>query len=260
MNPPIRVICTDFDGTVFSEFEHRPIPDSLVERIGQLQAQGAKWIINTGRDLSSLMEALGRSRIPIQPDYLVLVEREIYVHNGQSYSGLRHWNESCLTEHDRIFQQVRPDVPQLTAWVEDHHQATIYEDAFSPFCLIAESDDDADRIQQFLEEFARRIPCLSVVRNDVYMRFCHSAYNKGTALSEICRILDVSPQGTFVAGDHLNDLPMLQRERADWLAAPANAVPQVQDIVREQGGYVSPLQMGEGVLDALNRCLKSALL
>lgn len=260
MKTPIKVVCTDFDGTVFAEFEHRPIPDRLVEQIADLQAQGAKWIINTGRDLSGLMEALGRSHVPIRPDYLVLVEREIYVHNGSAYCGLHHWNDACLTEHNHLFRQVRLEVPSLTNWVSLNHDATIYEDAFSPFCLIAASNEDADRIHEFLEDFASQIPCLSVVRNDVYMRFCHSSYNKGTALSEICEILGIAPRETFVAGDHLNDLPMLQSQRASWLAAPANAVPSVQKTVRDQGGYVSRLPMGEGVSDALEWCLKEAQL
>jgi hydroxymethylpyrimidine pyrophosphatase-like HAD family hydrolase len=53
---PIRLISTDFDGTLFAEFESPPIPAELTDLIARLQAQGAKWVINTGRDLSSLME------------------------------------------------------------------------------------------------------------------------------------------------------------------------------------------------------------
>ena len=255
MKAPIKVICTDFDGTVFAEFEHRPIPDRLVDQIRALQSEGAKWIINTGRDLSSLMEALGRSHVPVQPDYLVLVEREIYVHNGSSYRGLRRWNDSCLTEHNHLFRQVRLEVPSLTSWIASNHNATIYEDAFSPFCLIAESNEAANSIHEFLEDFASQIPCLSVVRNDVYMRFSHSSYNKGTALSEICELLGVPSTDTFAAGDHFNDLPMLKRHRAAWLAAPANAIDNVKDAVRDQGGYISHLNIGDGVSDALEWCL-----
>lgn len=258
MSIPIQVICTDFDGTVFAEFESRPIPDCLVEQIATLQAQGVKWIINTGRDLSGLLEALGRSHISIQPDYLVLVEREIYVHDGSAYRGLSHWNEACQADHDRLFRKVRREVPRLSEWVEHNCRATLYEDAFSPLCLIAESNADADRSHAFLEEFASQIPCLSVMRNDVYMRFCHSSYHKGTALSEICGILGVPATATFAAGDHFNDLPMLQRRRAGWLAAPANAVPAVQELIREQGGYLSPRMAGEGVADALQWCLRTA--
>ena len=260
MSTPIQVISTDFDGTVFAEFEPRPVADCLVERIAELQQSGAKWIINTGRDLSSLMEALGRCHLPIQPDYLVLVEREIYVHNGSTYRPLRHWNEACVSDHNQLFRQVRMEVPSLTHWITSNHQATVYEDAFSPFCLIAENNRDADQIHEFLEDFASQVPCLTVVRNDVYMRFAHSSYNKGTALSEICDILGIPAQATFAAGDHYNDLPMLQRERANWLVAPANAIGEVQDTVRQQGGFLSRLETGSGVAEGLEWCLREAAL
>lgn len=258
MRPPVQIVCTDFDGTVFAEFEHEPVPRCLVEQIAMLQSQGARWVINTGRDLSSLMEALGRSHVSIQPDYLVLVEREIYVHSGSTYRSLRHWNEACVEEHNHLFRQVRLEVPSLTDWISRTHRATIYEDAFSPFCLIAETNEEADRVHDFLEDFASQIPGLSVVRNDVYMRFSHSSYNKGTALSEICEILGAPAIETFAAGDHFNDLPMLQRQRAAWLAAPANAIPQVQETVLQQGGFVSDRNAGEGVAEALQRCLSEA--
>jgi len=53
MSLPIKLISTDFDGTLFAEFENPPIPERLITLIGDLQARGAKWIINTGRDMSS---------------------------------------------------------------------------------------------------------------------------------------------------------------------------------------------------------------
>ena len=73
---PIQLISTDFDGTLFAEFEYPAIPPILLDLIGKLQGRGTKWVINTGRDMSSLMEALARAHTTIKPDYLVLVERE----------------------------------------------------------------------------------------------------------------------------------------------------------------------------------------
>ena len=63
MNLPIQLISTDFDGTLFSEFQTPPIPKQLQALIGELQGRGVKWVINTGRDMSSLMEALDHACI-----------------------------------------------------------------------------------------------------------------------------------------------------------------------------------------------------
>ena len=249
--PPFRLISTDFDGTLFAEFANPPIPHELQELIGSLQAGGAKWVINTGRDMSSLMESLGRADVHVEPDYLVLVEREIHIRERSQYVSLETWNEPCHQLHAELFARIRADVPRLGEWIRNRFHATLYEDSYSPLCLIAHSNGDMDAIHEHLEKYCRTVPRLSVVRNDVYARFSHEAYNKGTALAELTRRLHLDPSQVFAAGDHLNDLPMLSRQYARFLAAPANAVDAVQTAVRRQGGYVSTRSHGEGVADAI---------
>ena len=256
MCSPIKLISTDFDGTLFAEFESPPIPQNLQQLIRELQAGGAKWIINTGRDMSSLMEALGRAGISIEPDYLVLVEREIHLHKDSQYLGLEDWNSACSRSHAELFARVQTDLPRIIAWINARFHARIYEDAYSPFCLIAGNNGDADAIHDYLTEYSRSIPHLAVVRNDVYARFSHQAYNKGTALAELTRRLGFTAEHVFAAGDHLNDLPMLSRLHARWLAAPGNAVEAVKDTVRQQHGYVSELSHGNGVADAIKHYLE----
>jgi HAD superfamily hydrolase (TIGR01484 family) len=258
MSLPIQLISTDFDGTFFAEFEDPPVPNKIQVLIGQLQARGAKWVINTGRDMSSLMESLARARIAIQPDYLVLVEREIYRHDGSWYVGVEEWNQSCTRDHQELFVRVRADLPKLMAWVNARYRATVYEDAHSPFCLIARNNGDADAIHDYLNNYCLSVTNLTVVRNDVYARFSHAAYNKGTALAEIARRLGISPKNIFAAGDHLNDLPMLSQEFAHWLVAPENAVVSVKESVRRQNGFVSSLPNAHGVAEGLELHLANA--
>jgi len=199
---PIRLISTDFDGTLFAEFENPPIPSVLTRAIGDLQARGAKWVINTGRDMSSLMETLGRADIAIEPDYLVLVEREIHFHHKSQYVGLAEWNVACARAHEQVFAAVRADLPRLVSWINSRFHARIYEDPFSPFCLIAGSRPDADEIHSYLLNYCRRVPRLTVVRNDVYARLAHAEYNKGSALAEVTRRLKLARDQVFAIGDH----------------------------------------------------------
>lgn len=251
----IKLISTDFDGTIFAEFEDPPVPRALEERIAELQAKGVKWVINTGRELSSLMEAMGRARLSVKPDFLVLVEREIYHHRHSEYIGDSTWNSECARRHAELFARVQRDVPRLCQWIEDRFSANLYSDPYSPLCLIAEKNEDADAIHQYLSEYARTIPGLVLVRNDVYSRFCHEAYDKGIGLSEIARQIGITPEETFAVGDHLNDLPMLLRRHAACLAAPANAIPIVKETVRKQDGFISRFNQGRGVLEALDHHL-----
>ncbi len=259
MATPIKLISTDYDGTIFSEFGNPPIPAELEELIGSLQRQGAKWVINTGRDMSSLMESLGRKHITIEPDYLVLVEREIYQHDGSSYLGLDDWNAACAHDHGHLFARIERDVPKLTEWINARFHARIYSDPYSPFCLIAGNNHDADIIHRHLDEYAATVENLVVVRNDVYARFSHVAYNKGSALAEIMRRLSVSPPEVFAVGDWLNDLPMLDRRHAHHIAAPANAIEPVKAAVLSGGGFVSQFSHGNGVVEALRLALQKTV-
>ena len=84
------------------------------------------------------------------------------------------------------------------------------------------------------------------------------AFNKGTALAELTRRLGLTPEAVFAAGDQLNDLPMLNRRYARWLAVPDNAIEPVKQAVREQGGHVSDLSHGNGVAEGLEACLARA--
>jgi len=257
MNHPLKIISTDFDGTFFAEFENPPVPEELQRLIGQLQAAGTKWVINTGRDLSSLLEALARAHLSVRPDYLVVVEREIYVHEKSQYVGWEDWNRTCAQAHADLFARVRADLPRLVAWVNERFDASVYEDSYSPFCLIAEDNRDADVIHEYLNAYCAQVPRLTVVRNDVYARFSHEAYSKGTALSEIARRLGVRRDHILAAGDHLNDLPMLSQEHARWLVAPSNAIELVKQTVRRQDGFVSDEPHGYGVARGLEFFLES---
>lgn len=254
----LKLISTDFDGTIFAEFASTPIPTSLQNLLRTLQRRGALWVINTGRDLGSLLETLARAQPSVQPDALVLVEREIYVRREGQYLPMTTWNDECARSHEALFARLSKDVPRMVESLRARHRATFYEDSFSPLCVLAETVHIADEIQAELEAYAKAVQDLCVVRNDVYIRFAHAAFNKGTALSEIARRLKISPREILAAGDHYNDLPMLDAERARWLVAPANAIPEVQQRVRAQDGYVSNRTHGDGVALGIEYFLERA--
>ena len=136
MSSPLKLISTDFDGTLHGEYERPAIPERFTSLIAEQQLRGVKWVINTGRDMSSLMEALAREHVPVLPDYLVLVEREIYKHDGVRYAPVEEWNAACNRDHAELYARVRPQVAELMDWVNGRFRATVYEDVWSPFCLI----------------------------------------------------------------------------------------------------------------------------
>lgn len=249
----IKLVVTDFDGTIFNEFESPPVPIAFQDQIRQMQAAGCQWIVATGRDMSSLMEAIARAKLGVEPDWVVLVEREIYQRQGSQFAPVQPWNDQCTSVHAELFAQIAKDVPLLLKHINTNHKAVVYSDRYSPICIIGDNNHEADKVYRFLCDYAMHVPHLTVVRNDVYMRFAHESFNKGSAVDHIRNALKLSPEQVFIAGDHLNDIPMLKPAYGRWLAAPSNAVPEVKAHLLAHGGYISPLQAGLGTYDALTR-------
>lgn len=254
---PFKLISTDFDGTVHTDFEVPAVSSALNSLLLDFQKEEGAWVINTGRDLGSLLGTLGRCGMTASPDYVVVVEREIYRRVGSNFHALEEWNDLCASTHEELFTRFRPRLPAVVDWVRDNFDAHIYEDAFSPFCLIARTPADAAEIHKYLDSVCSDFEDVSVVRNDVYARLSHIDFNKGTALAEITARLMIDPKEVLAAGDHLNDLPMLDKQYAHWLVAPSNAIPEVKSAVASQGGHVSDLPWSHGVADGIRLAKQS---
>lgn len=247
----LRLISTDFDGTIHTDFADAPVPLALQRKLAELQARGVLWVINTGRDLASLMEGIGRAHLSVRPDYVVTVEREIHRHVGGHYAAVEPWNSRCHQDHAVVFGEVATAISDLMRSLETRFDATFYDDNWSPLCAIARSNAQMDAIQTELDAFCHEATDLVAVRNDVYVRLSHRAYSKGTALNEIQRLSGLTPAQTLAAGDHLNDLPMLLPGVARWLVTPVNGLPPVKAQVAAHGGFLATLPCGNGVLEAL---------
>jgi len=68
--------------------------------------------------------------------------------------------------------------------------------------------------------------------------FCHADYHKARRLAELARLLEIPRENIFAAGDHHNDISMLDGKAPRLPSCPANAIDEVQDAVRNAGGYV----------------------
>ena len=248
----LRLISTDFDGTIHEDFADAPVPDALQDRLARLQEAGTLWVINTGRDLASLLESMGRAHMRVRPNYIVAVEREIFKYAEHRYEPVEPWHTRCHRDHAELFGSLAIEIGDLMRHLSSKYDATFYSDAWSPLCVIARNNTQMDAIQVELDAFTGAGKDLVSVRNDVYVRLSHRGYSKGSALREIAQLHGIQPSQTFAAGDHFNDVPMLDRAVAHWLASPVNAMPSIKAQVLSQGGYVALKPCGHGVLEALD--------
>lgn len=254
----VRLISTDFDGTIYDGSAPDPVDRGLVEHLEAARTGGAVWVINTGRLCPDVLQILASVGLESAPDFIVSVERNIHRRKGSNYEEHSSWNRACRDDHAALFEAAKPGVSRIRQRIEAELDAVLYQDEWSPLSIIAKSPEDADTIHRWTLEECARVTDLRVVRNTQYFRFGHAGYSKGTALGEIARLLGLSPAEIFAAGDHYNDLPMLDGVHARHVAAPSNAIPEVKDAVRCAGGHVSRHPCGRGVLDALRRLDKAS--
>ncbi|MEI9999719.1 MAG: hypothetical protein WDO13_11455 [Verrucomicrobiota bacterium] len=172
LSTSLRLLCTDFDGTL-AEPEGRPILPLFFERLAAWRKRGALyWVVNTGRTFESLAEELKRRQVPIWPDWVVAIEREIWLVRDRRGVGWFEWNRKCELMHNQLWGSVKPLWRLIEDFITRHTKAQLAQDVGSPMGIIASCEEEAEEISAFLEPLLKDWPLLAVVRNSVYFRFC----------------------------------------------------------------------------------------
>jgi hydroxymethylpyrimidine pyrophosphatase-like HAD family hydrolase len=259
MPGPIRLISTDFDGTIVSRTSEPALDRDCMELIRRLQGEGTVWAMNTGRSVDLLQTGLEDFGFPIYPDFILTSERDVHrpAANGRRWEPFGDWNERCAREHAILFSSAASILKDVIHFVNSDTDARILYESHGPAGLITASEKEMDRVVEFINAAKAHQPQFNFQRNTVYLRFCHADYHKGAVLGELARLLEIERAGIFAAGDHHNDISMLDGKFAALTACPANAIPEVKAAVRKSRGYVATKDHGAGVHEALEFFLAS---
>ena len=248
----IRLLSTDFDGTLVDHFAEPPVCPELFETFIRLRRQGVLWAVNTGRGLDLTLDGLRQFEFPIEPDYILTNEREVFHRNESgNWRDYGDWNRRCAQAHDSLFEREAPFVEEVLCFLRAKTSAELIYENERPVGVIAANDEEMDRVVDFVHSARTPDSMFHYQRNTIYLRFCHANYSKGAALGELCRLTGITAEETFTAGDHHNDLSMLDGRFARWPAAPGNAIEEVKETVRRAGGYVATGRCSDGVVEAL---------
>lgn len=248
----IRLISTDFDGTLIGHPSDGRCVPALADALAEAKHGGAFWAVNTGRSLEHALEGLDIFAAPVSPDFLLTLEREIHEPDGRGgWRDLGDWNRICRERHEVLFDESSGVLAQLTDHFATFPDTTLIEEAGRLIGLVTASEAVMDLVTAEVAKFRAEFPDLAYQRNTIYLRFCHKDYDKGSALAELAWSLGIAPDGVFAAGDHFNDLPMLRPEVAACLGCPSNAIPEVKRAVENANGVVSKKPAGAGVAEAL---------
>ena len=253
MSSRLQLLSTDFDGTLVSHLGEPALDRQCMELIRALQDAGAIWAINTGRSVDLLESGLANFDFQIRPDFILTTERDVFRPggNGDKWEPFGDWNDRCAREHAELFFSAQPILAEVIDFVTKETKARLIYDSDRLEGLAAENEEEMENIAKFIERARAWNPKFDYQRNGIYLRFCHADYHKGAALAELARLIEVRRDNIFAAGDHHNDISMLDGEVAAMPACPANAIPPVQRAVRNAGGYVAQQEHGAGVHEAL---------
>jgi hypothetical protein len=224
-----------------------------MEQIEKMQERGVIWAINTGRSVDLLESGLADFDFPIHPDFILTSERDVFrpSSNGGKWEPYGDWNERVARDHAELFHSAESVLAEVVDFVSQKTKARLLYHTAGLEGLVAESEEELDRVTKFIDQAREKQPKFHYQRNTVYLRFCHADYHKGAALAELSRLLEIPREQIFAAGDHHNDISMLDGHFAQYPACPANAIPEVKEAVRRAGGYVAAKEYGAGVHEAL---------
>ncbi len=249
---PTFILSFDFDGTLVHPESDPIFHPSLGQMIQQLRGQGAAWVINTGRSLSQTLQGLAQYGIFMEPDYIIAQECDIYRPGLFSkWTDFGSWNRQARKAHDRFVKDHQASLNTIKQMVETQTQASFLQGDYGELGIVGTSEEEMDVIATFIDTHTQQFPDIGYHRNSIYLRFSHSGYSKGTALSELARLLGLTADQCFAAGDNHNDLSMLDPRHARMIATPGNALPPIKAHVERLGGFVATKYASEGMMQAL---------
>jgi HAD superfamily hydrolase (TIGR01484 family) len=256
----IKLLSIDFDGTIVSRVSEPVLDRECMELIRNLQSSGAVWTINTGRSVDLLESGMTDFEFPIRPDFILTTEREVFRPgtNGEKWEPFGDWNERCARDHAELFSSAQSILAEVVDFVTQKTKAQLLYHTQGLEGLRAETEEEMDRIVEFIKRARGDERKFNYQRNTIYLRFCHADYHKGAVLAELARLINVPRKNIFAAGDHHNDISMLNGEVAGMPSCPANAIEEVKTAVRNAGGYVAKRHHGAGVREALEYFLDTS--
>jgi len=249
----MRLLSIDFDGTLVSRVSEPVLNAACIDLIRDLQTSGVQFAINTGRSVDLLESGLTDFSIPLWPDFILTSERHVFRpgRNGDKWQAFGDWNDRCARDHTELFRSADSVLAQIVDFVNQKTKARLIYQTDGLEGLVASSDEEMNRIVEFIGSARELQPKFHYQRNTLWLRFCHADYHKGAALAELARLIEVRREDIFAAGDHHNDISMLDGSVAGMPACPANAIEEVKHAVQSAGGYVAEKQHGAGVREAL---------
>ncbi len=260
----IKLVASDIDGTLLPEGTDKINPE-IFEIIRALKEKGIMFAAASGRQYASMRYVFE----PVADDIIFIAENGSNVMcRGQNMSSSfidREVAEELLwcmrAQENTDILLCTPEImyletknPGFQAFMEEgyHNRVERVEDLL-PYCsrtnkmsIYRESGID-ELGAQLKEKFGSRLNV--TIAGFVWVDFMNFSVDKGSALREIQRIMNISVEETMAFGDNCNDIELLRQAGESY--AVANAHPQLKEAAK----HIAPSQEEDGVLQVLRTML-----
>lgn len=256
----IRLVCLDFDGTIIVYDDPAGVfhPEAI-ELLNNLEERGISWCANSGRSKDDQLEVLERSRelgLKHMPTALICSESLVFMKNGSGYKALEPWNSYAHDMLRECHTEVQDKLSDKFDYIEETYTpiTSLVGEFFTAF-FIPDHDDLPKKLFNELKVFTEGVGNIMITRNGGWVTVMHVSLGKGNALKEYVRHDGFKKDEILTVGDHLNDLTMLSKSVAGYIGCPGNAVPEVKDAVREEGGIIADEDGALGTIQIIQTCL-----
>ena len=249
----IKLIALDFDLTIY---DYRRPADTLHLRswFERLSSQGVLVGTASGRTFESLrheITAIGMEWGKPFPSFAIVEEGVILSPDGEPWPGLDQRNRDRALVIDDMNARLLPHFESAANWATANQISIERAISTGPFGInvVFDTPANAERVrQQLLTQVPRDWNC-RISRNHHIGLGLPIGSEKGQAVSDLVRRLNLSNHEALVVGDNLNDLCMLDSHHGFRTATVGNAVPEVRNAIAVNGGVQAEGHIAFGVAE-----------
>ena len=263
-----KLIALDIDGTLLNS--EKKITNEVFNSIQEAKKVGAKVVLSTGRPLPGVTPLLDELNLNDDGDYVICFNGAVVqeVKSKKVLSNIEMCHDDFVlinnlakenNTHVHINTPTNLIIPEETPNKYTIHEATLNNiDIVSmkeedinddiTYCKVM-IIDEPEKLEEVLENIPKELfDKYTIVRSaPFFLEFLNKNANKGNALKELCKNINIPISKSIAVGDEENDQHMIK------MAGLGVAMGNARDSIKEIANYVTCSNNEHGVAKVIDK-------